>query len=363
MNGNAALWPEAFHGLHDRLVGLLDRIPMAGVQLSVSRDGVRLLDAGLGEARPGVHMTADSVLYWSCAGKPLLATVLATCVEEGRIRFEDAVADHLPAFAANGKGAVTVADVLSHTGGFPEFRGHPVRDTYADFLAEVLGLPLKPGWVTGKDQGYHQETAWYVVAALIESLLGEDYRDAFVRRLCAPLGLEAWPGMSAESHDRNRHLLAVPTATATQGVRSFPYVISRVGIQAKIPSYGYYGTMAHLARFYEAALAGLRGEGAFPVSPPVLSAMATAPRGPVHDRTWGYVCGLGLGFFTGLRDHGGYGSGWSASSFGASGRVGQVYGGADPETGVVVAASFGALAFDAATRNAVMDELYAAALA
>ncbi|MFF8366865.1 hypothetical protein ACF05F_33320 [Rhodococcus erythropolis] len=33
-------------------------------------------------------MTADSVLYWSCA-----ATVLATCVDEGRIRFEDAVAE------------------------------------------------------------------------------------------------------------------------------------------------------------------------------------------------------------------------------------------------------------------------------
>ncbi|WP_327687156.1 serine hydrolase [Streptomyces sp. NBC_00467] len=71
------------------------------------------------------------------------------------------MADHLPAFAANGKGAVTVAEVLSHIGGFSEFRGHPVRDTYADFLAEVLGLPLKPSWVTGKDQGYHQETAWY----------------------------------------------------------------------------------------------------------------------------------------------------------------------------------------------------------
>ncbi|WP_327687157.1 hypothetical protein [Streptomyces sp. NBC_00467] len=46
MNTNAAPWPEAFHGLHDRLAGLLDRIPMAGVQLSVSRDGLRLLDAG-----------------------------------------------------------------------------------------------------------------------------------------------------------------------------------------------------------------------------------------------------------------------------------------------------------------------------
>lgn len=364
MNDGTPQWPEAFHGVRDRLSRIHARLPMAGAQISASRHGTRLLDASVGEARPGVAMTADSVLYLSCAGKPLLAAVLVRCVDEGMIRFDDAVADHLPAFAAGGKEAVTVSDVLSHAAGFVSFRGHPAHDSYEDFLAHVLGLPLEPGWTPGEDQGYHQETAWYVVAALVESLIGADYRAALARNLCAPLGLSStWAGLAPETYDAVRHRLAVPTLVRPGGVRSFPYVVTRTGARAKIPSYAYYATMGDLARFYEAALAGLQGAGSFPIAPVTLNAMVSPPRAPIRDRTWGYTCAMGRGFLSGLARHYGFGDTWSDSSFGYSGRVGQVFAGADPATGVVIAAAFGALAVDQATQTGIMSELYEAALA
>ncbi|MFI1519562.1 serine hydrolase domain-containing protein [Kitasatospora cineracea] len=361
----AAPWPGAFEAVRERLARILASVPVAGAQLCVSRGGTPLLNAALGEARTGTPMATDSVVYWSCAGKPLLATALATLVDEGGIRFADPVARHLPEFAANGKEAVTVADVLSHAGGFRHFEGPgPDRSDYADFVRRVLALPLEPGWVPGGHQGYHQETGWYVLAALLESALGQHYGTVVAERVCRPLALRStWATVPPPVHDGIRDRLAVPSFAGRQGLRRYPYLVSRAGARAKVPPYGFYGTMSDLASFYEAALSGLRGPGPFPVSPPVLRAMAAPPRGRVPDRTWDYPCAMGLGYFCGLSDHNGFGGRWSDSSFGASGRIGQVFGGADPETGVVIAASFGALAFDNGTKEALMDALYAAALA
>src|SRR5260370_36937936 len=40
-------------------------------------------------------------------------------VEEGALTFSDRIADHLPDFARNGKGDITLLQVLTHQGGFP----------------------------------------------------------------------------------------------------------------------------------------------------------------------------------------------------------------------------------------------------
>ena len=42
-------------------------------------------------------------------------------VEAGLLSLEDRVADHLPRFAENGKGEVTVQHLLTHVGGLPAF--------------------------------------------------------------------------------------------------------------------------------------------------------------------------------------------------------------------------------------------------
>ncbi|WP_406363774.1 beta-lactamase family protein (plasmid) [Streptomyces sp. NBC_00715] len=347
--------------MRDQLLRLSARMPMAGAQITVSRHGERLLEASLGEAQPGVPMSNESALYLSCAGKPLLAVTLGSLVDAGRIRFEDKVCVHLPAFSAGGKGDVTVADVLSHAGGFRN--PGPVSEDYTAFVEHVLALPLESGWVPGRDQGYHRDTGWYVIAALVESLLRQDYRTALERRVCEPLALDAtWASLRPETYAAVRDRLAVPTIAGDRGLRAFPYVASRVGAQAKIPSYGYYGTTGNLASFYEAALACLERDAPFPVSRRTLSAMTTPPRGRVHDLTLKYSCSMGLGFLCDLSGHYGFGDSWSPKSFGASGLVGQTYAGADPTTGVVVVASFGALMFDLTAMTALLEELYAAAV-
>jgi CubicO group peptidase (beta-lactamase class C family) len=294
----------------------------------------------------------------------LLAVALCQLVDEQALRFDDPVCRYLPDFRAAGKGDVTVEDVLSHAGGFRVVPSlGPYRERFDAFVRRISASTLEAGWRPGKDQGYHQETAWYVLAALVEASRGRPYGDVVVEHVCAPLGLDStWATMTAAVHSSVWHRLAVPSYVANGAVRRQPYLISQAGCQTKNPSYGYYGPMADLARFYEAALAGLRKAGAFPVSPKTLASMTGPVRGPAWDRTWSYECEYGRGFFRDLRHHWAFGRRWSGSSFGLGGLIGHVCAGADPETGVVVAASFGALTVDRDDIEALMDDLYAAAL-
>src|SRR5687767_13998837 len=72
----------------------------------------------VGESRPGVAMTPDTLLPWFSCTKPFTAVAIAQLVERGALRFDDAVAVHVPEFGAAGKAAVTIRHVLTHTGGF-----------------------------------------------------------------------------------------------------------------------------------------------------------------------------------------------------------------------------------------------------
>lgn len=54
--------------------------------------------------------------------------MIATLVERGKLDYDAPVADYWPEFAANGKGAFTVAEALSHQAGVP---GFPIRSIRA----------------------------------------------------------------------------------------------------------------------------------------------------------------------------------------------------------------------------------------
>ena len=65
-----------------------------------------------------VPMTPDAVFDLASLTKPLAtAASVMTLIEAGKLKPADRVAQHWPAFAANGKGDVTVEQCLLHTTG------------------------------------------------------------------------------------------------------------------------------------------------------------------------------------------------------------------------------------------------------
>jgi uncharacterized protein YbbC (DUF1343 family)/CubicO group peptidase (beta-lactamase class C family) len=90
-------------------------------------------------------MTPDTVFDLASVTKPVAtATSVMLLIEQGKLRPSDRVARHWPAFAANGKGTVTVEHCLLHTAGLiPDNSIGDYVGTRDEMLARVAGLKLE----------------------------------------------------------------------------------------------------------------------------------------------------------------------------------------------------------------------------
>ena len=118
------------------------RYPAA--QIAVARDGKLALVRSFGDARlDPVRVPAREDSLWLLYSNTKVITACAVWIlaEQGALRFTDRVADHVPGFEANGKGDITIIQLLSHQGGFPE-RGRAERRLGGPRAAAPDGLGL-----------------------------------------------------------------------------------------------------------------------------------------------------------------------------------------------------------------------------
>ena len=119
-------------------------------QVYVSLGGEVLLDAAVGETRPGRAEQTDDVMLWYSAGKPLTTVAVLQLWERGRLGLDDRVARFLPGWGA-GKERCTVRHVLPPTDGFPMWgdAGYDRDMSFAEALAATVAAPAQwePGTV------------------------------------------------------------------------------------------------------------------------------------------------------------------------------------------------------------------------
>src|SRR5262244_2431244 len=137
------------------------------------------------------------------ARMPALDDTLWLLVERGALRFTDAVAAHVPEFKKHGKGEITVIQLLTHQGGFPNADVPAAAwEDHALLARTVCDFTLE--WVPGSQVHYHGRSAHWTAAVLIEALTKTDYR-AFIRdNIAEPLGLggELFVGLPDAEHGR-----------------------------------------------------------------------------------------------------------------------------------------------------------------
>ena len=129
-----------------------------GVQVAVYRDGEQVVDAVAGLADPDSArpVAAGTVFYNYSIVKGAAATIAHLLAERGLFGYDTPVAELWPEFAANGKGAVTIRQVLNHTAGVP---GIPLDTTIEDLCdwdkmcATIADAEL--WWEPGTKVGYH----------------------------------------------------------------------------------------------------------------------------------------------------------------------------------------------------------------
>lgn len=135
----------------------------------------------------GAATTATRYAVFS-ATKPFVAAVVWQLLADGQLALQQPVADLLPSFAAHGKGAITVEQVLLHTAGFPTAPLGPTRWSTHEGRAEAFGR-WRCTWAPGTAFEYHPSSAHWVLGELVWAVTGDDHVTAVDRRVRVPLGL------------------------------------------------------------------------------------------------------------------------------------------------------------------------------
>lgn len=131
-------------------------------------------------------MSGDTIFDLASLTKPIVtASLIQHLIERGRLNLDDAVAAHVPEFAAHDKSNITIRQLLLHTGGLPIV--NPLKD-YADGPARGLQrvFQVRPESAPGRAYLYG-DLGYIVLGALIERVTGEALDALAQRVLFSPL--------------------------------------------------------------------------------------------------------------------------------------------------------------------------------
>jgi len=325
----------------DRLTALIERHiaegRYPGCQIALARHGKLGLFKSFGNAAtdPKPRAAADDTLWLLYSNtKVVTAVALWALAERGLFSFSDRIADHVPEFARNAKGNITVLQVITHQAGYPNAVVGP--DAWADHkrLREVVcDFPLE--WSPGSKVHYHGQTAHWTLGVLIEALTGQDFRDVIRETVAEKLGLgnELFVGLPDSEFGRAADM----HEPLSNGGGSRPLVDNNTAAWRKSggPGSAGYATARAMAALYQMMLNGGELAGRRVVSPRLLQYAIRNHTGDRVDEFMGMPMHRGLGpHLRGTTDNvRGLGGFASPRAFGHGG-VGTSYCWGDPDSGV-----------------------------
>jgi CubicO group peptidase (beta-lactamase class C family) len=314
-----------------------------GLQLYVSRGCEVIADCGFGESSPGVAMTADTIMMWLSAGKPLTAVAILQLVEQGLLDLDGRIADWIPEFAAGGKDQIRLHHLLTHTGGFRNVETGWPHLSWAETIARICDFPLEDDWRIGETAGYHTSSSWHILGELIQRVdpRSRDFSQYFRIEICEPLGMaNSWNGMSPEFWSANNARIAEMSQLEKGKTELLPWHDAEHCIAAS-PGANSRGPVRELGRFYECLLAGGAANGRTVLSEESVELLTTRHREGLYDQTLFHTVDFGLGVILNSNRYGadtvpyGFGPYCSEQTFGHGGSQSSI-GFADPDAEFVV---------------------------
>ena len=150
-----------FEALRDAFAQLLSEPEQRGAALCVQVGGETVVDLWGGVAdREGVQAWhSDTILNLFSCTKTFAAVAALQLVGEGRLDLDAPLALHWPEFAAAGKQAVSLRQVLSHRAGLPALRTLMPAEALYDWPQMCAALAAEePWWAPGTAHGYQAIT-------------------------------------------------------------------------------------------------------------------------------------------------------------------------------------------------------------
>jgi CubicO group peptidase (beta-lactamase class C family) len=199
-------------GFEQRVEQLRKDFGVPGVSITIVEDGKVTLARGWGvrDITTNQPVDADTIFFTGSTGKAFTNAALATLVDEGKIKWDDKVIDHMPDFRMWDPWVtreMTIRDLLVHRSGLGLGQGDlmflpnstlPRKETVRRIRY------LKPA--TSFRSGYAYDNILYIAAGqLIEEVTGQTWEQYLHSHVFGPLGMKNSTDSDAEFHASPNH--------------------------------------------------------------------------------------------------------------------------------------------------------------
>jgi CubicO group peptidase (beta-lactamase class C family) len=267
-----------------------------GAVIAVARGGRVVFHRALGfaERASGRRARHDDVFCLFSVTKTLTAATVLARVDRGALSLTTPIAEVIPEFGVKGKQRVTVAHLLTHSGGLPfaypvGFAPEQVGDLAAT-VAATCGQAIE--LVPGGGVNYSALVAHAVLAEAVRRVDGgrRRFRDILAVDVLEPLGMrDTWLGLRPDLAPRR-----VPVVVRDRSPGLFdPDLLEAFNAllteEAEMPAAGAISTAADLLRFAEALRRGGALGAARILSPAILRLATTNQTGTRPNALWSYA--------------------------------------------------------------------------
>ncbi len=187
-----------------------------GMAVAVYHRGELVVDAWTGvRDAAGTPWTRDTMSMSFSTTKGVVATIVHRLVDRGLLDYDATVASYWPEFAAAGKAAITLRQLLDHQAALHDVRalvGSTEQLLDWEQMTRLLA-EATPAWDVGSRSGYHALTYGYLVGEVIRRVTGLTVDENLQREIVEPLGVaDMYIGAPPAVRSRVAHQLVEPKA-------------------------------------------------------------------------------------------------------------------------------------------------------
>lgn len=160
-----------------------------GSAVTVYHLGEPVVDLWGGQRTEEDEWHDDTVAMCFSTTKGVASTALHILADRGLVGYDEPVATYWPEFAANGKAAITVRHVLTHSSGLHRIRS--IVDSGArlhdwEHMTEALAAAA-PAYEPGSRHGYHALTYGWLVGEIVRRVSGSGIAEFVDAEIARPL--------------------------------------------------------------------------------------------------------------------------------------------------------------------------------
>jgi CubicO group peptidase (beta-lactamase class C family) len=179
-----------------------------GMAVAVVKDGKVILSKGFGVRELGTANAVDSKTIFQCASttKAMTAACMGILVDEGKVKWDDPVIQHLPEFQLYDPFVtreIRIRDLFIHDTGLGN----------ADFLWGIMDIPseevlhkmrdVKPTYSL-RSSFIYQNIFYLAAGEVIEKISGKPWSEFITARIFQPLGMSRTYALSKDASNENR---------------------------------------------------------------------------------------------------------------------------------------------------------------